>query len=968
MGLIEMNIKDKIYGFTIENIRSTKFGEFIEMRHDKTDALLAWMKNDNENKLFSISFKTVPEDDTGVFHILEHSVLGGSENYPVKEPFLYLLKSSMNTFLNAMTFPDKTMYPVSSRNNRDFLNLTKVYLDAVFKPLIYSVPNIFYQEGHHIEYNGNAEEAAFKGVVFNEMKGYISSVHERIESEMNSLLYPDTSYRFEFGGLPSAIPDLTYEQFLDVHRRYYNPANSYIYLDGAVNLDEVLPLIDSYISEYDSAGEKPEIRYQQPCESRVCELYYDASAESGDESQTYIAVGKILGSWNEIEKITASSVISRAIAGSNDSPLKKAILDSGLCLDMELSVSDGNLQPSGLLKYYNTDRANGEKLLDLTAKTVRHLIENGIDRDLLEAAINRCEFIYRESEEPKGLTRCVDAMSSWLYGGDPLMYIDKDEVFSNLRKKLDTDYYEKLLEEWLLDENGRAVLYMLPSDTYGDELAEVEKHRVFSQLSEMTENEKSELIKLNDSLSQWQNTPDSPECIDMLPKLPLTEISYEPIRYITEEHIIDDIKVLNHPVSEKEITVMTLYFDANDLTAEELRKLSVINRLIAEIPTRKSNGVELQKRIEGTLGSLTADIIPIGMEETPEKCRVFFELKTRFLSRNFKAAFELISEILTETDYRDNDLALRELRQDEENMKQDIISEGHRFSVRCATANMSAESAIIEFIRGFEAYEALHKINRMSDDDFSAYLAGLNELSERVFCKSRLTVSIASETEAELSLLIDKLPQGTPSEKQNMNFSTCVSKNNCIVIPSATAYSGAVLSAQIEDKAAWSVLSTIISYEYLWNEVRVKGGAYGCGCSVNNMKEACFHSYCDPSPQNSLNIFGDTASFISEYCSEIKDISSYIISSIASGEPLISDGEYVEVADRMYFRGITQESRKKQRGEILGMTAERLSQAVKDFDNDLYFCAVSSKDTIDDVVKKHSERVFEIKNISDTNS
>ncbi|MBR5513455.1 MAG: insulinase family protein [Ruminococcus sp.] len=965
MGLIEMNINDKIYGFTIENIRSTKFGEFIEMRHDKTNASLVWMKNDCENKLFSISFKTVPENDTGVFHILEHSVLGGSENYPVKEPFLYLLKGSMNTFLNAMTFPDKTMYPVSSRNNRDFLNLTRVYLDAVFKPLIYSVPNIFYQEGHHIEYSGNDDEASFKGVVFNEMKGYISSVHERIESEMNSLLYPDTSYRFEFGGLPSAITDLTYEEFIDVHRRYYNPANSYIYLDGAINPDEVLPLIDSYISEFDNTGEKPDIRYQQPCESRVCELCYDSSAESGEESQTYITVGKILGSWNEIEKITAYSVISRAIAGSNDSPLKKAILDSDLCLDVDLSVTDGNLQPNGMLKFYNTDRENGEKLLELTAITVRKLVENGIDRDLLEAAINRCEFIYRESEEPKGLTRCVDAMSSWLYGGDPLMYIDKDEVFSNLRKKLDTDYYENLLEEWLLDENGRAVLYMLPSDTYGEEQTQAEKCRVQSEISAMSDDEKSELIKLNEDLGEWQDTPDSFECIDMLPKLPLTEISSEPVRYITEESVVGGIKVLNHPVSEKEVTVMTLYFDVNDFTADELRKLSVIKRLIAELPTRKSDGVELQKRIEGTLGSLTADIVPIGNEETPESCRVFFELKTRFLSRNFVRALELISELLTETDYTQNDLALRELKQDEENMKQDIISEGHRFSVRRVTANMSAESAVIEFIRGFEAYEALHSINRMSADDFSEYLVELNKLAERTFCKSRLTVSIAAEKEQDIKLLFDTLPQGAPSEKKSMNFSTCVSKNNCIVIPSATAYSGAVLGGQIEDKAAWSVLSTIISYEYLWNEVRVKGGAYGCGCSVNNMKEACFHSYCDPSPRNSFGIFEDTACFIGDYCENAEDISQYIISSIASGEPLVSDAEYVEAADGMYFRGITQESRRKLRREILGMTAERLSKSAKDFGNNMYFCAVSSKDTIDEVIKNYPDRQFDVKNISE---
>ena len=340
-----MNINEKLYGFIVTNIRHTDYGEFIEMRHEKTNAPLSWMNNAEENKLFCISFKTVPQDDTGVFHILEHSVLGGSENYPVKEPFLYLLKSSMNTFLNAMTYPDKTMYPVSSRNNRDFMNLTRVYLDAVFKPLIYTVPNIFYQEGHHIEFFGDEKEASYKGVVFNEMKGYISSVHERIEGEMKSLLYPDTSYRFDFGGLPTSIPDLTYEKFIDVHKRYYHPANSYIYLDGSINPDEVLPLIDSYLSEYDSTGEKPEIAYQKPISPIVRELYYDSSAESNDDSQTFLAVGKILASWEEREKIAAYSVLTEAIAGCNDSPLKKALLDT----------TNRHRKISGALKVYVPD-------------------------------------------------------------------------------------------------------------------------------------------------------------------------------------------------------------------------------------------------------------------------------------------------------------------------------------------------------------------------------------------------------------------------------------------------------------------------------------------------------------------------------------------------------------------------------------------------------------------------------------
>ena len=958
-----MKINDKLHGFTITNIRQTVDGEFVEMRHNKTNAPLAWMNNSEENKLFCISFKTIPEDDTGVFHILEHSVLGGSENYPVKEPFLYMLKGSMNTFLNAMTFPDKTMYPVSSRNKSDFINLTRVYLDAVFKPLIYKVPNIFYQEGHHTEFFGDENEALFKGVVFNEMKGYISSVHERIESEMNTLLFPDTSYRFEFGGLPTAIPDLTYEQFLDVHRRFYHPSNSYIYLDGTVDLNEVLPLIDSYLSQFDSTGEKPEFSYQKNISSRTCELYYDSSSECDDDSQTFLAVGKILASWEEREKITAYSVLTEAIAGCNDSPLKKALLDTGLCLDVNLSIADGILQPTGLLKFYNIDRNDGEKLLNAAEDAARKLVEKGIGRDILEAAINRCEFIYRESEEPKGLTRCVDSMSSWLYGGDPLEYIDRSDVFRTLRDKLDTHYFEELLSEWLIDKNDRAVLYMLPSDTYGEKQAENERKRVSAEIAAMTDDEKAKLVKLNRNLEKWQNTPDSAEDIAKLPKLPLTEISKEPVEYLTRETFEKSIKILRHPVREKEITVMTLYFDVNDFTIDELKQLIILDRLIAELPTERSSGFELQKKIVGTLGNLSTDIIPMGKDTSPESCKVFFTVKTRFLSRNTNEALNLIAELLTETEYDHSELVSRQLRQDEEELKQDIISEGHRFSVRRATANMSAESAIIELINGYEAYQTFHSVNKLSDDAFSKLLSQLRPLAKRVFCKSRLTVSIGSAGNTDISLLTDRLPAGTSSDMENMKFSLNIPKNNCIVVPTATSYSGAVLSRKITDKPEWSVASTIISYEYLWNEVRVKGGAYGSGCNVNNMNEACFHSYCDPSPLNSIGIYERSAEFLTEYCSNDPDITPYIISTIASGEPLVSDAEYLAAADGMYFRDITQDSRRKLRGEILDMTADRLADICSDLKKEMYCCVVGSKDTTDDVIKNINDRTFNVESV-----
>ncbi|MBO5164617.1 MAG: insulinase family protein [Ruminococcus sp.] len=945
-----MRIKDKLHGFTVTNVRQSECGEFAEFSHDKTAARLVWLNNKEENKFFSISFKTIPEDDTGVFHILEHSVLGGSEKYPVKEPFLYLLKGSMNTFLNAMTFSDKTMFPVSSRNNTDFMNLVKVYLDAVFKPMIYSKPEIFYQEGHHIEFFGDEREAIYKGVVFNEMKGCLSNVHDRIESEMNSMLFPDTSYRFEYGGLPSAIPELDYEQFINAHKKFYHPSNSYIYLDGDIDLNEVLPLIDSYLSEYEKCGVLPEIKRQMPIGSCFRELYYDSSSEEeSGQAQTFLAVGKILASWEEREKITAYTVLTEAVAGCNDSPLKKAVLDTGKCVDVSLGISDGILQPYGVLKFSNIARENGTELIAAAENAARTLVENGIGREILEAALNRCEFRFRESEEPKGLVRCIDSMSSWLYGGDPLQYIDMSDVFASLREKLDSGYFEELLSEWLLNKSGRAELYMLPSDSYGEELDRKERERIRSELSAMSENEKNELIKLNKELADWQNTPDTPEAAETIPKLSLNEVSREPIEFKTEISAEKGIVTLKHPARDKEIISLSLYFAADDLTKDELKRLSVLERLIVELPTEKSTGIELQNRVIGTLGSLSTNLDAFGSYETPETCRVFFTMKSRFLSRNTESALELIGELLTETVYEYPELARRLLKQDEEELKQDIISDGYRFAVRRSAAVMSAESAFSEYIAGFESYKILHDVNKLTDDEFSEFLGSLKELAERIFCKARLTVSVASAAEVSVDTLINVLPDGEKPSAECMRFSLEVPKEQGIVIPSATSHSGAVISEPIEDKAVWGVLSTILSYEYLWNEVRVKGGAYGSGCNVSSLNEVKLHSYCDPSPEESIGIYEKAADFLKEYCSGSPDISSYIISSIASGEPLMSDSEYASNADIAYFRGVTHECRRKLRRDMLEMTPEKLMTAYAELQKSLNCCIIGSKEVVSSV-------------------
>lgn len=939
-----------LHGFTITDKKNIGSAEFIMMCHEKTGARLAWLNNKEENKLFSISFKTVPEDDTGVFHILEHSVLGGSEHYPVKEPFLYMLKSSMNTFLNAMTFPDKTMFPVSSRNNADFMNLTKVYLDAVFKPEIYTNPNIFYQEGHHIEYHADGDIPAYKGVVFNEMKGVVSSVHERIEGKIMEMLFPESCYRFEYGGLPSAIPDLTYQQFIDTHRRFYHPTNSYIWLDGDIDIEVVLELIDSYLSEYDKNDWLPEIPMQTAVASDETEYYEIAHGES-EEKQSYLAIGKILASWQEREKVFAYSVLCEALAGSNDAPLKRAMLNTGLCLDIEMSLSDNILQPFGILRVNNINSEDKENILSAIKNIVSGIIADGIGHNILLASINRTEFNFREGDEPQGLTRSIDAMSSWLYGGEPLLYVDCGDVFASLREKIDTGYFEKLLSDWLLDDNGRAVLCMIPSATYGEEQKKQEQERLDNTLANMNGEEKSELIELNIVLDEWQKNPDLAEDIAKIPVLPLSEVNENPIDYATEETTENGVTVLHHTAKNDGIICVNLWFDVSDFSRVELETLSLVDRLISELPTAKYSGAELAQQVTNILGHLSTDICAFSKTGTSEKCKAYFSVKSRFLARNTAEAFALIAEILTATDYDNPEITEEIINQDKEELRQDIIADGHRFAMRRARSTMSAESAVAELINGFASYEFISGLD-------TADISGLKEIAERVFCKSRLTASVTSAGNISIEALINLLPDGEENPCAEMSLQSLemnTAKAEGIVIPSGVSYSGAVLAEKTENKGLWDVLSTLMTYEYLWNEVRVKGGAYGTGTGTNSLGETAFYSFRDPSPDLSLQTYAKSADFLKEYCAKKPDITQYIISTIARGEPLISDGEYGTTADIFYFRGITFEERKEIRRNILSMTYSDLLSAVPYLESQRNYCIIGSKNAIDRLLEKNAD-------------
>jgi len=945
-----MNISDNVHGFTVTRTAPAPDcgSELIEMTHNKTGARLVWLKNSGENKLFSVAFKTPPTDDTGIFHILEHSVLGGSEKYPVKEPFLELMKGTMNTFLNAMTYPDKTVFPVSSRNDTDFMNLTRVYLDAVFAPAIYYNPNIFYQEGWHIEMRSSSDTPVYKGVVFNEMKGAMSSVYSRMESDMMKALYPDSCYRFESGGLPESIPDLSYEQFIQGHRTYYHPSNAYIYLDGPVDIDAVLELIDSeYLSRFDKREVENDIPVQAPVAPTVARNYYEISPDEEETNHTYYLIGKVLGSWQDRERITAASVLGEALTGSNDAPLKRALLDTGLCLDVSLEVSDGIMQPFGCIAINNTDEENCGKLKETLRSAVSELCEKGIGSELLTAAINRLEFRYRAGGEPRGLTRNINALSAWLYGGDPLLYLEMGEVFDSLRAKIGNGYFEELLKQWLLDEEGTAELYLLPSRTYGDEQKADEAKRLAAIVDGLACEEKDVIVEQNRKLDEWQQSVDTAEQLATMPHLAISEVGEEPLSFDTEVTDMNGITVLRHPSSDEGIAAVSLYFSLADCTEEELSAAAAMSELLGELPTADSSAAELQRRITGLLGSISYNVDVFSKQGVTDKCSPYFSVTARFLDKNTHEALALIAEILTKTSFDDKDTVKELLLQTDENYKQSIIANGHTYSMTRVRASLSAESAVTELVSGYEGYKRIHEAVKAPEK----LIAAIISLSSRILCSARVTASVTGEISPEA--LIMALPQGAAPSAKEMSYSLDIPAKQGVVIPAGVSYSAMAFPDNSADTAVRKVLFRALSLEYLWNEVRVKGGAYGTGAFMTVSGEQSFYSYRDPSPAATLDICAKAADFTEQYCAGDPDITQYIISSVAKEEPLMSDGNKSRKADGLWFRGITDEDRAAEKKRMLKVTAEQLREAAQKLRTTGNICVMGTESAMEglDLVK-----------------
>ena len=921
---MDLQCGQKICGFTVVRIReSARVGKrLVEMVHDKTGAELAWGDSGEENKLFSVAFKTIPEDSTGVFHILEHSVLCGSDRFPVKEPFVDLLKSSMNTFLNAMTYQDKTVYPVSSRNEKDFLNLTRVYLDAVFAPALLHNKSIFYQEGRHIELTEDGP--IFNGVVFNEMKGALSDVNDRIEEDTCNLMFPDNCYCYNSGGDPAVIPDLTYEKFAETYKRFYHPSNARIYLDGDLPLEETLGLIAEYLDRYERAEVKADIPDQVPVSVQRT-AYYELD-EEGDRD--ILVFGKILGRYDETVRVAAAQVLCSFLASSNESPLKRALLSKGLCQDVDLAVSDGIPQPYMILCARNTRDDRAEEIRRVVHETVEELCRKGLDEKDLIACVNRMEFNDRQTPEPAGLYRCIAALSSWLYGGDPLLFIESDGVFAELRKMIREKKFEALARELFLSDEGLCTLHLLPSKTYGDELRAAEQARLEAAVGAMTDADKAALQAENDELHRWQQTPDSKEQVEKLPKLPISEISEKPTLFKTRETARDGARLLYHDITTHGIVHLSCYFPLTALSAEELSLAALIADLYTDLPTAHYSVSDLQREIKTYVGDLSIGINVFAEDEDKSRCTPCLSVRASFLEENALRAQELIGEILTGTRFDEKDRVAEIVKQTVEENRQGCIAAGHRLAMLSARSHYSAMECVTELTKGYSFMKAVSGLNADFDRAFAGFRALAERMQSEAVCRSGAVFSVTADREQDISCLLGALPEGKQAPAAARYVST-LPMHMGIEIPAQVSYAGRACDLQtagMEFEGSVSVAANILSLSYLWAKVRVQGGAYGAGMMADRTGAVACYSYRDPSPAKTLEVYDGLAAFLRSFAEgDEEELDKFIISAVGGMDPLETPAQQGAIADSLYLCGVSDERRIRIRREMIATDRAKLA-------------------------------------------
>lgn len=920
--MYDLKINQKIGGFTVTERRELAdiSATLYEMVFDKNGAKLIFLDRDDENKTFSVGFKTVPENSTGVFHIIEHSVLCGSSKFPVKEPFVELLKGSLQTFLNAVTFPDKTVYPIATRNNKDFFNLADVYLDAVFNPLMKQNPNVFFQEGWRRELS-NSGKLSYNGVVFNEMKGAYSSPEELGATVACSMLYGESCYGYDSGGNPDEIPKLSYESFVENHNRFYHPSNAYFFLDGNVELEKTLDLIKSYIGSYSPLGESIEIKDEWRGESSEGEIEYEISSEESEENKTRLIINYLSTRFDEQLESLGIEILIDAISSGNESPVKKALLDSGLCEKLSLYSNGERMRNNITVEFQNVKDGKLKEVEALFQSTLLSLAENGIDKEHLAAAINHLEFVLRERDTggfPIGVAYNFSVFDTWLYGGNPAEPLCYTEKFSRLRELLKGDYFEGLIKKYILDNEKYARLVMRPSATLGQRRAKEEEARLEKERGELSDTEIDYILKTNEALLNWQSCEDSEEALATIPMLSISDIPKASSKTPTELVKTNAHELIRHEMKTGGICYTELFFDASDtVESGELQLLPLFAAMLKSSATEKHEAFAFQNLIKRELGSVT--VAPIVFEKG-DQTRVYIKLGISFLDGKKREFLEILEELLYSVSFDDKNTLCNIVRQSKMLLESGFATAGDSYGFVRSLATENTAYAIRDSLSGYGFFNYIKETEKNIASLSDALLEKLSVLKDKLFRRERLTLSVSGERDTELEAAIVEKVSAGGALPQAVSKTNMPSKASGIVIPAQVGF--AVTAARLCDvgekfTGALNVARMILNYEYLWVNVRVKGGAYGVSFRARRDGTVGYTSYRDPSPAASLSVFSKSAEFLRGFVSGGAGLTKYIIGAMGEFEPLRSAPMEASISTANYLSGYDEADYDRIRAEIL---------------------------------------------------
>lgn len=909
-----------------------------EMEHEQTGAKLVWLDRAEENKTFCIAFQTQPWDDTGVFHILEHSVLCGSRRYPVKKPFVELIKTSLNTFLNAITFPDKTIYPVSSRNDQDFLNLMRVYMDAVLHPVLLQRPEIFCQEGWHYEVDDDGGVSC-KGVVFNEMKGVFSSPDALLEYAVNQRLFPDTCYRWVAGGDPEHIPELTYERFVQAHSRFYHPSNAYIFLDGALDLDTVLDILDGeYLADYTRIQPPPPVPLQTPVDSPAETVDYELGAETALSGHYRLALGFSAGTYRDREQLTALRALCDALCGDNEAPLKRRLMADGLAQDVRMVLNDGVLQPSVILEVRNLEESRMEEAVAVVESTLETLAEGGLDHRRILATLDNLEFGMRERDAgwmPQGLALGRMVLESWLYGGDPAEKLCVGTLFETLRKQCSEGYFEELIHRVLLKNPHRCRVILRPSHSLGTRRAAREMEQIRAVCAQWDEGQWEAARRIQKQTELWQRSPDTQEARASMPVLRLDQIAPRPEQVLTREVRLCGLPVWIHPLSTHGITYLNLYFAADDLEPRELCAAAFLCELLGSFDTRNSTAAQLPGRIRSRFGSLQFGMEAYGAADDPARCRIVLCAGASVLNSKVESGVSLLTELLRDTLLNDAGKIFAILRQRRTALAQQIGENGSAYAMTRAGAGFSAECAAEEYTGGIAYLRWLEELEEKGSGELPALICALQDLAGKLFSCARLILSVSTDEDASANRAADvlarQLPAGAYEPPEACAVRPWGRRREGIVLPADISFAAISGPFPAANRGSARVMKRILALDYLWNAVRVRGGAYGAGAQLRSTGLMSCFSYRDPNAAGTLSCFWEIPYFLQEFAGPVEGT---IVGAVAESEPLLTPRMKGKTADVYWWKGISYEDLCRMRQEMLAATSADVAAygaAMEDF-------------------------------------